>query len=451
MVFEILCPESNFSFRSYLFVPERAAGWEILNMEKNRIDINIVGAGISGLIAALVLEKQGYAVSIYEKTDRAGGRVKTDMVDGFRMDHGFQVLLDAYPMVQKYLDFDSLKLRKFLPGAVIYKNGKKHTLGDPLRSISFLLPTLFSGIGTFYDTLKILALNRELKRSDFKTIFESKETTTQKYLESKGFSEDIISSFFKPFFSGIFLEPNLRTSSRMFQFIYKMFGEGLAVLPEKGIGAITEQLVSKLKTTEIVYNMGVKNVSGTTLVLEDGSTREASYTIIAANVSGLVSNLRNQEIQWKGCDALYFSSKQRNIEKPLIGLIADDGALINNIFYTSSLGTENSSTDELLCVMVVKSHTLDPELLITKVKEDLVTYCGISQLKFIKRYNIPRGLPDLTDIRYQMAASETQLTKSVFLAGDHLLNASLNAAMLSGERAAQGIMEVAEGNRGIVR
>ena len=420
-------------------------------MEKSKVQVNIVGAGISGLIAALVLEEQGYSVTIYEQTDKAGGRVKTDYIDGYTMDHGFQVLLDAYPLARKYLDVKALHLQAFLPGAVIFKKGGQHTLGDPLRNLSLLVPTLFSGIGTFTDKLKILELNQELKRTDIETIFTSEETSTLDYLVKKGFSDDIISSFFKPFFSGIFLEPALETSCRMFQFVYKMFGEGSAVLPQNGIGAIADQLVAKLNFTKIVYNVGVKRIADRDLVLKNGETVKGDYTLIATNTSDLIPNLRNQEIEWKGCDTLYFKCSERAIEKPLIGLIADDGALVNNIFYLTALGPNWSDKDELLCVTVVKEHAYDEDALIEKVKQDLQQFCGITTSAFIKRYRIPKGLPDLKNIRNSMAPSETQLKDTVFLAGDHLLNGSLNAAMLSGEKAAQGIIEVVRGERGIVR
>ncbi|MGB6151880.1 MAG: NAD(P)/FAD-dependent oxidoreductase [Pricia sp.] len=420
-------------------------------MEKSQIQINIVGAGISGLIAASILEKQGYSVTIHEQSDRAGGRVKTDDLDGFLMDHGFQVLLDAYPLVNKYLDLKALKLQPFLPGAVVFKNGKQSTLGDPLRSLSLLVPTLFSGIGTFSDKLKIFSLNMEMKKTDVATIFESEETSTLDYLKEKGFSDAIITSFFKPFFSGIFLEPDLRTSSRMFKFVYKMFGEGKAVLPQKGIGAIAEQLISRLESTNIRYNVRVENISNNDIILSNGETVSGDYTVMATNTTDLVQNLRNQKINWKGCDTLYFSCSNRVIDKPLIGLIADDGALINNIFYLTSLGTNWSANEELLCVTVVKNHDYDERALVEKVRQDLGQYCGITKLDFIKRYRIPKGLPDLTDIRYDMAPSETQLKDTLFLAGDHLLNGSLNAAMLSGEKAALGIIEIVEGDRGVIR
>ena len=133
-------------------------------MDKKDYKIHIIGAGISGLIAAKVLEDHGYAPVLLEATDRVGGRVKTDVVAGYSLDRGFQVLLTAYPAAQKYLDLEALDLQNFLPGASIFKNKKQRILGDPLRDQSLLFSTLFSGIGTFSDKIKILQLNQRLKK-----------------------------------------------------------------------------------------------------------------------------------------------------------------------------------------------------------------------------------------------------------------------------------------------
>lgn len=195
-------------------------------MKKEDYKIHIIGAGISGLVAAKVLENHGYSPILMESTDRVGGRVKTDLVDGYQLDHGFQVLLTAYPAAQQYLNLEALELQNFLPGATIFLDDKKKTIGDPLRNISLLIPTMFSGIGTFSDKVKILKLNRLLKKTTVSEIFAKAEKTTLQYLIDFGFSEEIIAQFFTPFFSGIFLEPELATSSRMFEFVYKMFGEG---------------------------------------------------------------------------------------------------------------------------------------------------------------------------------------------------------------------------------
>ena len=411
-------------------------------MKQKSPSIHIIGGGISGLIAARVLEEYGLSATIIEATDRLGGRVKTDVVDGYSLDHGFQVLLTAYPAAKKYLDFDALALQEFLPGSAIFKNGKQKIIGDPLRNLSLLLPTLFSGIGTVNDKLKILALNRRLKKKSIQNIFAEKEQTTLAYLENIGFSETIITDFFIPFFSGIFLENKLETSSRMFEFVYKMFGQGNAALPKDGIQAIPKQLFEKLKSTTIIFNTKVKSVENGSIKLESGETLKSNFTIIATQASGLVSNLKNQATLWKSCDTLYFEVAKREIKKPLIGLIAMHNALINNIFYHTSLQTSATATKELLSVTVIDRQNLTNKQLVTEVQKELKELCNIDFCTFIKQYNIPMALPKLQDIQYEMLPSETRLTETIFLAGDTQLNGSLNAAMIAGERAALEVINL---------
>ena len=411
-------------------------------MKQKSPSIHIIGGGISGLIAARVLEEHGLSATIIEATDRLGGRVKTDVLDGYSLDHGFQVLLTAYPAAKKYLDFDALALQEFLPGSAIFKNGKQKIIGDPLRNLSLLLPTLVSGIGTVNDKLKILALNRRLKKKSIQNIFAEKEQTTISYLENIGFSEAIITDFFIPFFSGIFLENKLETSSRMFEFVYKMFGEGNAALPKDGIQAIPKQLFEKLKNTTCVFNTKVKSLENGNIKLESGETLKSNFTIIATQASGLVSNLKNQATLWKSCDTLYFEVAKREIRKPLIGLIAAPNALINNIFYHTSLQTSATATKELLSVTVVNRQNLTNKQLVAKVQKELKELCNIDSCTFIKQYNIPMALPNLQDIQYEMLPSETRLTETIFLAGDTQLNGSLNAAMIAGERAALEVINL---------
>lgn len=411
-------------------------------MKQKSPSIHIIGGGISGLIAARVLEEHGLSATIIEASDRLGGRVKTDVVDGYSLDHGFQVLLTAYPAAKKYLDFDALELQEFLPGSAIFKNGKQKIIGDPLRNLSLLLPTLFSGIGTVNDKLKILALNRRLKKKSIQNIFAEKEQTTRVYLENIGFSEAIITNFFTPFFSGIFLENKLETSSRMFEFVYKMFGEGNAALPKDGIQAIPKQLFEKLKSTTIIFNTKVKSLENGSIKLESGETLKSNFTIIATQASGLVSNLKNQATQWKSCDTLYFEVAKREIKKPLIGLIAMHNALINNIFYHTSLQTSATALKELLSVTVIDKQNLTNKQLVTEVQKELKELCNIDSCTFIKQYNIPMALPNLQDIQYEMLPSETRLTETIFLAGDTQLNGSLNAAMIAGERAALEVINL---------
>ena len=409
-------------------------------MIEKEYNIHIIGAGISGLIAAQVLENYGYAPTVIEATDRVGGRVKTDRVNGYQLDHGFQVLLSAYPAAQKYLDYEALDLQPFLPGASIFKSSKQKIIGDPLRNLSLLFPTLFSGIGTFSDKFKILKLNQKLKKKTLQAIFSETEQSTLGYLEKLGFSNGIITDFFKPFFSGIFLETQLETSSRMFEFVYKMFGEGQATLPKAGIEAIPKQLLTNLKTTSFRYNTKVESLKDGEITLKDGTKLKSHYTIVATEASGLISNLKQQSTAWKSCVTLYFETNSRVIDQKLIGLIPKSGAFINNVFYNTSLETDTDPQNELLSVTVIDTQGLSNASLIEAVKTELNECCGITATNFIKLYNIPKALPKLRDLKYEMTPSETRLTDSLFLAGDTQLNASLNAAMISGERAALGVI-----------
>jgi protoporphyrinogen oxidase len=413
-------------------------------MEKSAYKIHIIGAGISGLIAAQILENHGYHPIIIEASSTVGGRVKSDIVNGYTLDHGFQVLLTSYPAAKKYLNYEALDLQKLLPGATLFKNGKAQTIGDPLRSLSLLFPTLLSNVGTLSDKIKILKLNALLKKKKNALIFQTEEKTTLQYLKDFGFSDEIITDFFKPFFSGIFLETELETSSRMFEFVYKMFGNGLAVIPKEGMQAIPNQLKSNLKNTHFKFNSPVKEVKDRRIILEDESILESNITIIATDASALISNLKNQGTDWKSCDTLYFETKKSVINKPLIGLISDKNMLVNNIFYHTSVATLNKTKKELLSVTVVKMHQLNEKDLIDKVVEELHSKCGISDITFLKRYQIKKALPKLTNLQYEISSTETKLKSSIFLAGDQLLNASLNAAMIAGERAAMGVIQTLE-------
>jgi protoporphyrinogen oxidase len=401
--------------------------------------ITIIGAGISGLITAIELEKLGFNQTIIEASDRVGGRVKTDVVDGLQLDHGFQVLLEAYPQAKKYLNYKTLELQKLIPGAVIYKKGKLTLIGDPLRDFSLLLPTLVADVGSIKDKLSIFKLNLAMKNKSLVAIFDSEQVSTVQYLKAKGFSDRIIQNFFKPFFSGIFLETDLRTSSAMFEFTYKMFGEGLAVIPKEGIQAIPNQLKSQLTKTVFKFNTKVKTVEEGRIVLEDDSVITSDIIIIAADASKILGLAK--PIAWKACDNLYFEVEQNILKKPIIGLVADPEALINNIFYTTSITNNNTSKAQVLSVTIVKNHNLDEADLINQVETELKSNCGIITKRFIKRYTIKKALPDLEHVDYSGNDAKFKFSDSIYLAGDTQLNGSLNAAMTSGETVAKLIAE----------
>jgi len=412
-------------------------------MNKKDCIIHIIGGGVSGLIAARVLEKKGFNPIILEASERVGGRIKTDIIEGYQLDHGFQVLLTAYPAVKKYLDYDALNLQFFLPGAYIFKANTQSIIGDPLRDVSLLISTLFSGIGSISDKFKILKLNHKIKKKSLTDIFSEKEQTTLSYLKEFGFSKDMLNDFFIPFFSGIFLENKLETSSRMFEFVYKMFGEGHAAIPKAGMEAIPKQLLNNLKTTTFQYNTEVANVKDGQITLTNGSKLESDFIILTIPPGGLVSNIKNQPTEWRSCVTLYFETNKRVIHKPLIGLIVKPDSLVNNIVYNSSLASVTKPAHELLCVTVIDDQNLSDHELVAAVEQELKVLCNISITRFIKQYRITKALPKLENLKYEMKPSENQLSKSLFVSGDTQLNASFNAAMISGEQAAFAVIKAA--------
>lgn len=398
-------------------------------------NIYIIGAGISGLVAALNLEKAGFSPVIYEASDAPGGRIKTDIIEGYQLDHGFQVLLDAYPKAREYFDYGKLKLQKILPGAILFDRGKTITLGDPSRHFPFLWSTMVSGVANLRDIYLLWSLHRGVQHQTDEEIFSSEEMPTIEFLRRKGFSNRIIDKFFKPFFTGIFLETELQTSCRMFQFVFKMFGRGYATIPKGGMGALAGQLIERLQRTTIHYNAPVAGIEEGKLILADGSSIPADGILLAAPSRDLLPG-SSETLSWQSCDTLYFETEVRTIKKPIIGLLTWPDSLINNIFYPTSISCTKKGARELLSVTVVKSHKLEESELISRVMEELESICGIENPRFIKRYKILKALPALDSLTAEWTEKKGTWGAKVFIAGDHLLYGSTNAAIISGEMAA---------------
>ena len=404
---------------------------------KNEKTIHVIGAGVSGLAAAITLNRAGYKPTVLESSDQVGGRLKTDHVDGQIFDHGFQVLLESYPAVDEFLSLQQLEVTRFSPGSYIFNEGKKSKLGDASRDRSFLMPTVLSGVGSLKDKWKVFSLSRKLKQKSLQDIFAAPETTTQKYLEDYGFSTKIIEQFFRPFYTGIFLESELSTSSRMFEFIFKMFAVGAATLPKGGIQSVAQQMAEGLSDDQLRLNTPVQEVVGNTITLQDGSTLQSDFTIIAAAAGNIVPNLPKDDIKWKKTTNVYFKTDHDRFGEPIIGLVANKKSLINNFHFLHDV---YSGHEKALSVTVVVDHGLDDDQLASRLREELKKEAGIKVGETLRVYHVNKALPDLESVNYCMPATETQLTENVFLAGDILSNGSLNAAILNGKAAAQAVI-----------
>ena len=415
---------------------------EHISESKEKIKIHIIGAGISGLIAAKVLEESGYSPTLIESSNNVGGRIKTIIKEGYQLDKGFQVLLTEYPKAKKHLDYRALRLQKLVSGACIFINNKQFIIGNPIRNISLLIPTLFSDIGNISDKLKILKLYLYLRFKSIEKIFSSKELKTIDYLKKSGFSKKIIENFFEPFFAGIFLETELSTSSRMFEFVFKMFAQGDVAIPESGIQEIPYQIAKKLTRTNFMFSTQVDKILEGEIILKNKSKIKSDYTIIATEVKNLLEGHNLSSVKWKSCVNFYFEIEKKSLGNGLIGLLPGKNTVINNIFFVSGIKSKITGAKQLLSVTVIDTKSFSNGNLIDRVKYELKKYCRINVIRLISQFNITKSLPDLHDISNTKTPSEFQISDSIFLAGDHELNPSLNAAITSGEMSALQLIKI---------
>ena len=414
-------------------------------MNATKIDTLIIGAGLAGLTAARVLKTAGRKVKIIEASDGPGGRVKTDEVNGFLLDRGFQVFLTAYPEAKHFLDYKALDLRSFNPGSIILSNAGIDEIGDPLREASALIRTLKSPIGTLSDKLRLLSLRLKLAGNSIDQIFSKKETTTLEYLRGAGFSEKIISDFFTPFMAGIYLEQKLDTSSRMFEFVFKMFSESDTAIPAKGMGMISRQLASDLSAEELILNERAISIDENKVQTASGNVYEASTILIATTADCIPMPFQPRLIKKKSVTCMYFSADQAPYQKALIALNAIPGRLVNNLAVMSTISSCYAPEGKSLISVSLSGneHFIKQDELELKVKEELkFWFAECSNWAHIKTYTIPYALPDNSHVKNDILSPSIRINYSTFICGDHLLNGSINAAMKSGRIAAEAMLSL---------
>ena len=256
-------------------------------------DVVIVGAGLAGLTCARRLQAQGRACLVLEAADAVGGRVRTDLVDGFQLDRGFQVLLTAYPAAERWLDYDALALGRFSSGARVWCEGAMHLVSDPTRQPGDLMATLKAPVGSMGDKLMIATLRSAARRGTLDELFARPETTAMAALRAHGFSDVMFERFLRPWFGGIFLDAELTASSRMLDFVLRMFGEGHAAVPAAGMQTIPEQLAAGLTPGSVRVNAPVAAIGNGVVTLQSGERVAASHIVVATDVGPLAVNDAN--------------------------------------------------------------------------------------------------------------------------------------------------------------
>ena len=403
----------------------------------------IVGAGLAGLTCARRLQQAGRSVLVVEAADDIGGRVRTDVVDGFRLDRGFQVLLTAYPAAKEQFDYASLRLKPYVNGSLIRHNGRFHRFIDPWRHPLDGLKSAFGGVGSLTDKLKIASLRRQSRKGTLTELFEQPEQTTAAVLKEYGFSDHMIDAFFRPFLGGVFLERELRTSSRVLHFVFRMFSMGDISVPALGMQELPKQIAADLKDGCVRLNTPVAAVSPSSVTLQNGETIQAARVVLATNALA-AGKLLSQDVSDEGrhVRCLYFSCLQPPVNEPILVLNGDGDGPINNLSVPSLVSPHYAPDGQhLISISVTDPAFVSDNELQARVLQQATDWFGSEAVhgwKFIADYDIPQALPNQlsgSGVRSGHAKTEDE----IIICGDHVGNASIQSALESGLHAASMI------------
>jgi phytoene dehydrogenase-like protein len=408
------------------------------------MQVLIIGAGLAGLCCARVLHQAHIPFMILEASDGVGGRVRTDQVEGFLLDRGFQVLQTAYPEAQRVLDYSALKLKPFYPGALVYFDGRLHRVGDPRRMPRHLFSTIFSPIGTVTDKLRVARLRWQVSQGSVEDLFRRPESSTIAALKAQGFSESMIERFFRPFFSGVFFDRKLASSSRMFEFVFRMLAEGDTALPAGGIGAIPAQLADSLPAGSIRTCSPVAKVEEGNVVLASGEEIPARAVVLATDGSE-TARLLGEANAFSTVDSscLYFAASKPPITEPILVLDGENEGPVTNLAVDSNVAPSYAPPGaSLIQATVVGNPEITDLDLEAKSRAQLTRWFGpeVSDWRLLRMYRIKKALPDQIPPTPDPLSQPVRVNPWLFVCGEYQSLSSIHWAMVSGRRAAAAVI-----------
>ena len=394
-------------------------------------DIIILGAGPAGLACALKCQQLGREYLLIEGSNRIGGRLGSLYEDGYIFDLGFQVYNSAYVNTNRLLDLDELNLKYFKPGAAVHYGNSFQIVSDPLRDISKVFSTIFSNITTVSDKLKILSLKNSLSNYNIEED-KTDDITTLRFLKQYGFSEIMIDNFFIPLFSGIFHEKTLDTSSKFFKYVFSNFNNGLASLPEKGMQAIPEQLMSKIDIECLMMEKTALNIDDEKKIMfDDGDIIKGENIILTGESTSLAEKIK---YEYNEVNTIYFTTENEIENGDYIHLYPEDD-LINNIAIPSSISSAYSNGHSHLISITILEYDCSDIELIKKIRKRLSNYYGgePGSYDFLRTFSISKAT-----IKQPVGHFERKkiVKNGLIIAGEQATNGSIEGAIISGLNAA---------------
>jgi phytoene dehydrogenase-like protein len=408
--------------------------------------VYVVGAGLAGLRCARRLHERGVTATVLEAADGVGGRVRTDRVDGFLLDRGFQVLLTAYPEARAALDYRELELHPLYPGALIRFRGRFVRVADPSRRRWDGLRTILAPVGGLGDKRKLASLRRRVVAGSLEELFARPETSTREALARDGFSEETVDRLFRPLVGGVLLDHELGASSRMFEFVWRMLALGDAAIPTRGMVAIPEQLSGGLPPGCVRLGQRVAEVGDGGLALAGGERLQARAVVVATDgptAAGLLGAPDPPRSAAASC--LYFSADRAPIDEPVLVLDGEGDGPVNHLCVPSAVAPTYAPAN----VALVSATVLDRPGLPTgadleaAVLGQLADWFGSSVVgwRHLATYQLPHAQPAQPPGALDPPERPVRVRPGVYVCGDHRDNASINGALASGRRAADAVLE----------
>ncbi len=410
-------------------------------------DVLIVGGGLAGLCCGKRLAECGATFRILEGSDGVGGRVRTDLVDGFRLDRGFQIYLTAYPEGRRVLDPDALDLKPFIRGALVRLNGRFHRVADPRSEPVAAVGSLFNAVGSPADKLRMAKLHWSIAEGRLDAQFAKDERLTLDLLRETGrFGPRMIDRLFRPFFGGVALDKSLATSSRFFRFVFRMFGEGPGAIPATGMQAIPDQLAAGLPIGSVRLGAVVERVGHREVVLANGETVRGRAVVVATE-GPVAARLLGDDVcdpGSNGSTTLYYAADTAPTTEPILMLDGDGRGPVNSVVVLSNVAPAYAPPGKSLAsASVIGIPAEDDVALDRRARTQLREWYGpvVDGWCLLRIYRIPHSLPDQAAGKLDPWQRPVRLRPGLYVCGDHRDNGSIDGAMTSGFRAAQAVME----------
>lgn len=412
-------------------------------MTQNTV-IGIVGGGLGGLSCAYYLESLGYSSIIYEASSVIGGRVRTEKKDGFLLDRGFQVLMTSYPEVKKIVRHYELELGAFAPGANVYYQNNWHLFRNPLKKPLSIFELRKLPFVYFSDVVKMGSLYMKVAFKPENPFFYGKISSTIDFLKEEQLSEEFIKAFIKPFFGGVFIDPELKTSHGFFLWMLHFFVEGAATLPKGGMAALPKAIGSKLKKTKINLNSTVRAVEGNKIFLENGQEQVCAKIVLATDAVQTRQFIPTlPELDTKTLTNVYFTCARDALKTESSSMIYLNGmgeGPINSLAFNNHIQPTYAPQGQMLAsISVIDPQWIQNTDLNQAVHEQLAKWfkTPTSAWKHLKTEKIEHALPDQTEPPPLQWKYQLDRHPDIYLCGEYVDHASINGALASGRKLAE--------------